>query len=216
MFRASSCPSSGAQQLQPLVLPSYRGDSLAVVCVRAGYIRPEHKKQHGYHHNTKVKPEAATADVELLMMGIRTPETCWAINKRQNNKLERLLHLVGWFIWILWWCTDLQIFNLHVMPSLPQQNCCIREVLFLQMLAKFLSQHTSGLSRKRWNLRSGLKMSYARKLKSSKKSLAGWWQSILGAAVMVYLQLQCKTRKYTALHPAYLNEMSEKCSLLNV
>jgi len=28
------------------------------------------------------------------MMGMRTPETC-AINKRQDNKLEKLLHLVG-------------------------------------------------------------------------------------------------------------------------
>jgi len=28
------------------------------------------------HHDTKVKPEAATAVVELLMMGVRTPETC--------------------------------------------------------------------------------------------------------------------------------------------
>ena len=27
-------------------------------------------------HNTKVKPEAATAVIELLMMGGKTPETC--------------------------------------------------------------------------------------------------------------------------------------------
>ena len=44
--------------------------------------------QHGYHHDTKVKPEAATAVIELLMMGGRTPETCRAVNKRQDNKLE--------------------------------------------------------------------------------------------------------------------------------
>jgi hypothetical protein len=30
---------------------------------------------HSYHHAPKVKPEAATA-VELIMMGVRTPETC--------------------------------------------------------------------------------------------------------------------------------------------
>jgi hypothetical protein len=36
----------------------------------------------------KVKPEAATAVSELLMMGRRTPETCSAVNKRQDNKLE--------------------------------------------------------------------------------------------------------------------------------
>jgi hypothetical protein len=36
-----------------------------------------------YHQAPKVKPEAATAVVELLMMGVRTPETCWAVNKCQ-------------------------------------------------------------------------------------------------------------------------------------
>ena len=73
MFRASSRPLSGAQQLQqqPLVLPSERGDSSAV-----GRGRPDHDQQHCYHHAPKVKPEAATAVVELLMMGVRSPETC--------------------------------------------------------------------------------------------------------------------------------------------
>ena len=41
---------------------------------RAG--RPDHDQQHCYHHAPTVKPEAATAVVELLMMGVRTPETC--------------------------------------------------------------------------------------------------------------------------------------------
>jgi hypothetical protein len=31
---------------------------------------------HCYHHAPTVKPEAATAVVELLMKGVRTPETC--------------------------------------------------------------------------------------------------------------------------------------------
>ena len=39
---------------------------IAVLCLWSG--RPD--------HNTKVKPEAATAVIELLMMGGRTPETC--------------------------------------------------------------------------------------------------------------------------------------------
>jgi hypothetical protein len=42
---------------------------------RAGN-RPDYDQQHCYHHAPKVKPEAATAVVELLMMGMRTPETC--------------------------------------------------------------------------------------------------------------------------------------------
>ena len=33
-------------------------------------------------------PEVATAVIELLTRGGRTPETCWALNKRQDNKLE--------------------------------------------------------------------------------------------------------------------------------
>ena len=37
---------------------------------------PDHDQQHCYHHAPKVKPEAPTAVVELLMMGMRMPETC--------------------------------------------------------------------------------------------------------------------------------------------
>ena len=29
------------------------------------------------------------------MMGGKRPETCWAVNKRQDNKLKKLLHQVG-------------------------------------------------------------------------------------------------------------------------
>ena len=78
MFRASSRPSSGAQQLQlqPLVLPFERGGSSALGRGRSGYNRPYHEQQHCYHHARTVKLEAATAVVELLMMGVRTPETC--------------------------------------------------------------------------------------------------------------------------------------------
>jgi hypothetical protein len=47
---------------------------IAVLCSWSGQpARP--RTQHGYHHDTKVKPEAATAIIELLMMGGRTPET---------------------------------------------------------------------------------------------------------------------------------------------
>jgi len=39
-------------------------------------VGPDHDHQNYYHHAPKVKPEAATAVVELLIMGVRTPETC--------------------------------------------------------------------------------------------------------------------------------------------
>jgi hypothetical protein len=47
---------------------------LLVVVGPAG--RTDYDQQHCYHHAPTVKPEAATAVVELLMMGVGTPETC--------------------------------------------------------------------------------------------------------------------------------------------
>jgi hypothetical protein len=58
-----------------------------VLCSWSGWsARP--RTQHDCHHDTKVKPEAATAVSELLMRGEKTPETCWAVNKWQDNKLK--------------------------------------------------------------------------------------------------------------------------------
>jgi hypothetical protein len=54
-------------------LPLERGDSSGVGGGRAG--RPDHDQQHCYHHVPTVKSEAATAVVELLMMGMRMPKT---------------------------------------------------------------------------------------------------------------------------------------------
>ena len=51
-------------------------------------VGPGPRTQHDYHHDTKVKPEAATAVIELLLMGGKTPEACRAVNKRQDNKLK--------------------------------------------------------------------------------------------------------------------------------
>jgi hypothetical protein len=46
-----------------------------VLCSCSG--RPARTRtQHNCHHDTTVKPEAATAVIELLMMGGNTPETC--------------------------------------------------------------------------------------------------------------------------------------------
>jgi hypothetical protein len=45
-----------------------------IVQVIKSFVRP--RTQHDCHHDTKVKPEAATAVIELLMMGGKTPETC--------------------------------------------------------------------------------------------------------------------------------------------
>jgi len=63
MFRASSCPSSGATTTAVAAsgLTSKLGESSVVGHGWAG--RPDHDQQHCYHHVPTVKPEAATAVV---------------------------------------------------------------------------------------------------------------------------------------------------------
>jgi hypothetical protein len=43
--------------------------------LESGGSSADHNQQHCYHHAPTVEPETATAVVELLMMGMRTPET---------------------------------------------------------------------------------------------------------------------------------------------
>jgi hypothetical protein len=76
MFRASSRPPSGATTTAVAAsgLRSELGDNSVVGRDRAD--RLDHDQQHCCHHAPTIKPEAATAVVELLMMGVRTPETC--------------------------------------------------------------------------------------------------------------------------------------------
>jgi hypothetical protein len=46
-----------------------------VLCSWSGRLA-QPRTQHDCHHDTKVKPEAATAVIVLLMMRRKTPETC--------------------------------------------------------------------------------------------------------------------------------------------
>jgi hypothetical protein len=83
MFRAFSRPSSGALMQCISALHGSSGSLwfylrivvIVVLCLWSG--RPARPKtQHDYHHDTKVKSEAVTAVIELLMMGGKPPETC--------------------------------------------------------------------------------------------------------------------------------------------
>jgi hypothetical protein len=55
-------------------------------------------QQHCYHHAPTEKPEANNAVVELLMMGVEEPETCWATRKGQViNLWNCCIYLVNLF-----------------------------------------------------------------------------------------------------------------------
>ena len=74
MFRASSCPSSGATTtaLAASGLPLERGGSSAVGRGRAG--RPDHNQQHFYHQAPTVNQRLLLQLLWLLMMAMRNPE----------------------------------------------------------------------------------------------------------------------------------------------
>jgi len=63
------------------------------------------------------KPEASTAVYKLLMMGKRMPEICWGVFKWRAKKSERLMHLVGWFVWILIYILYTSLFFFFVILS---------------------------------------------------------------------------------------------------
>jgi hypothetical protein len=65
-----------------------RGGSSAVGRGRAGY---NHEQQRCYHRTPTAKPETVIKAVELMMMGVRTPETCSAVHKRQVKNLRNYL-----------------------------------------------------------------------------------------------------------------------------
>ena len=95
MFRASLCPSSGVQEYYTVVAAcgiSCCGFQVVGLvwswglCVRfAGCSTPDQQLEN---HSTKYRRQQPLYNtLELLMMGIVVPETCWASNKICNKNL---------------------------------------------------------------------------------------------------------------------------------
>ena len=96
---------------------------IVVLCGRGRPARP--RTQHECHHDTEVKPEAATAVIELLMMGGKTPETRWAVNNHQDNKLKNcciwlviylnsILPYFESYVIVAWRCISLALVKINL------------------------------------------------------------------------------------------------------
>jgi len=76
-------------------------------------------------------------------MGVRTPETCWAVNKRQDNKLKKLLQLVGDFFFKL---NDdaltCKLWIRHMSQSILSQNRYNKMCYHYLLQGHFFSSHT--------------------------------------------------------------------------
>jgi len=69
-------------------LPKERGGSSVVGCGRSGCPLPDRPRPTALlPPRSYGKPEAAAAVDRFLMMGIRMPETCWAVSRRQTINL---------------------------------------------------------------------------------------------------------------------------------
>jgi hypothetical protein len=71
--------------------------------------------------NTYVKPEVAVTVLELLMMGVVSHETCWAIKKHWNNKFYYTVASCWFFLWDLCVrCTDPWTASTRISTHIPK------------------------------------------------------------------------------------------------
>jgi hypothetical protein len=111
MFRSSSCPSSEATTTAVAAsgLPLELSGSSAV---GSGQARPDHDQQNCYHQAPMLN-QRLLLQLELLMMDMRMPETCWAVFKWQ------VMNLRNCCIWLI---DSVEITGLF-MKSQVHYNC---------------------------------------------------------------------------------------------
>jgi hypothetical protein len=113
MFRATHRPSSGALKLQcqPLVFHNMKiiGRVAGGRCqAHCAWQRPPPTHSTTFH---LWKTRGCQCIFRLLMMDGVSPETCLALCKYGIINVNTLMHLVGFYLWIVLWRTDPRRWN---------------------------------------------------------------------------------------------------------
>jgi len=74
-------------------------------------------------------------------MGMRMPETCWSVSKRQAINFVKLLHLIGWFSWKNYSTTILLVCWMVHLPKFRSLLLRIVSVLCVISLTLVLTSH---------------------------------------------------------------------------
>jgi hypothetical protein len=122
------------QKTSALYLPVNNINNTANVgIVGRGHVRP--RPTTLLPPRSSGKPKAATVVYSLLIMGMRMPETCWAVFKRQALNLGHWCIWLVWFIWILSLIFRVEIFGLcltRVTDFVKTSKQCLQTV-FLKL-----------------------------------------------------------------------------------
>jgi hypothetical protein len=83
------------------------------------------------------------------MMGVRAPETRLAVNKRQDNKLEKVLHLVGDLFEVFSACItqfvcNTEEFLISIHNGLHTEYQCYQDIFYRFIVLRFLQSVIDG------------------------------------------------------------------------
>ena len=127
IMSCNNCSSSLWFYLRSLVI--------AVLLVVVSPARPRPTARLPQRSNCK--PEAATAVIELLMAGMRMPETCWDVFKQQ------VINLWNWCICLV---DSFECMMMHGLANPKFKGICLREGQLYQFLVfHFITLHYNSL-----------------------------------------------------------------------
>ena len=118
---------------QPLVLHTWKGVGRVVggrCQAQCPWQRPPTTRPTTFY---VWKTRGCQCSFRPLIMGGVSPETCWASYKYGIINFDTLLHLVGFSLWIVLWCTDPRTSSFRNLHCCTVHDISISSLLFQLM-----------------------------------------------------------------------------------